>query len=1376
MEFFNATCEYKLIYVFNTPYDDHKGLLKIGETKLKTNKNWEDLPPNCRDLNRAAHDRIGQETGTFGAKYTLLYTEIAVKKVGNYMSPFGDGDVHRMLRAAGVKQVIPNPDQQKKGIEWYETNLETVKEAIRAIKEGKTHISTYIEDENEPYEKITFREEQIDAVERTMKVFKKKKDMLWYAKMRFGKTISALEVVRRSQYRRVIIVTHRPVVDDGWNEDFKKIFFKGNSENEYIYAKKTKDPTYIYDEKTDLENDIKIQNLDRSGDHFIYFASLQDLRGSKIVGGNFNKNNAVFALDWDLVILDEAHEGTQTELGGNVIQKLRKKNTKLLALSGTPFNLLGQYEEDNTYVWDYVMEQKAKAEWDKTHPGEPNPYADLPKMNIYTYDLSNTLKKYVTDEYDSKAFNFREFFRVWYKGPNGQRKLPEGAVEGKFVHEDDVRRFLDLLTQDSKETGYPYSTEIYRDMFRHTLWIVPGVKEARALSALLKKHPVFRFFGIANVAGEGDTYEEDHSPEALELVRDTIKNHDYSITLSCGKLTTGVTVKEWTAVLMLAGSYSTAASQYMQTIFRVQSAGSVNGKQKTNCYVFDFAPDRALKVLTESANLSRRPEKDQKEERESMQEFLNFCPVIAISGSKTKEYSVSAMMQKVKQIYAVRAVNSGFSDNSLYNDNLLNLTELDAKKFKDLKAIIGKANPGEGKKMEDVVVNNQGLNKQKKKDDVENKPKRKELNEEEKRRKEAQEARRAAISILRSISIRIPLLIYGADVPLTEDIDVRRFVDLVDNESWNEFMPKGVTKKLFLEYEKYYDMDVFIAAGRDIRRRVLEADAETPTDRIRKLVEIFRTFRNPDKETVLTPWRVVNLHMAQTLGGWCFYDQTLEDDIPGIRHSLDEPRFVDNGEVTKDVFNDKAKILEINSKTGLYPLYVAYSFYRQAMEGMTDEDWSPEECLEFWDEVVKNNVFVICKTPMAKSITKRTLCGYRDIDYNAHCFDDIVNTLKNKPEQFKKRVLRGKFWNKEEVKKMEFAAVVGNPPYQDSTTTNNRQGAIYNYFYDAAQGLSRRYTLISPARFLFNTGLTPQRWNKKMLSDPHVHIAHFEENASMIFPNTEIKGGIVIIEYDAKKSFGAINEFVPDKNLQKILSHFTKSDSNLPAIIYGGRSDLKFNSQFVKDYPQSIQDRINAISKNHSEVVKLSQNEEYELKSSTFDVLPYAFKEKEPDNLDQYYKLIGVSNGTRCSRWIERKYMTPRYPENNNVLNYKVIVPEANGNGKFGEVLSSPLIIGPGESATPTFISIGSFNNVSEAENLLKYIKTKLARALWGVLKKTQHNSASTWAYVPLQDFSDKSDIDWNQSIKDIDAQLYKKYNLSEDEIAYIEENVRPME
>ena len=1356
MEKFDQTHSYKLIYVFSMPYKSHKGLLKIGEATLKTNTMPTSLVPNCRELNQAAKKRIDSYTKTASTEYKLEYTELALKQDSGYTFPFNDKAVHSVLMNFGVHKVQPNGST---GEEWFATDVETCKAAIKCVKEGKHSISSGMVVKETPYTPIDFREEQKDAVEKTLKAFKKDNEMLWYAKMRFGKTLTALEVIRRSQYRRVIIVTHRPVVDDGWSEDFKKIFYPGHSEHDYHYERKSKDSSYTFDEKTDYENDLKIRKLDKDGTYFVYFASIQDLRGSQIVGGNFNKNNAVFDLDWDMIVIDEAHEGTQTELGDNVIKKLRKDHTKVLALSGTPFNLLNQYSEDNVYTWDYVMEQKKKIEWDLTHHGDHNPYADLPKMHIFTYDLGEKLKKYLSDEYDTKAFNFREFFRVWYKGPNSKRDLPKGAVEGKFVHENDVIAFLDMMVKEDSESGYPFSTKEYRDMFRHTLWMVPGVKEAKALSELLRNHPVFSQFGIANVAGEGDKYEEEHSKDALDLVRNTIKNNKYSITLSCGKLTTGVTVKEWTAVLMLSGSYSTAAAQYMQTIFRVQSAGTIDGKQKTDCYVFDFAPDRTLKVLTETVHLSRKPGKSQAKRRQAMSEFLNYCPVISISGSRTRKYSVESMMEQIKQIYAERAVNSGFEDESLYNDELLKLDEIDASKFNELKDIIGASKAS--KKKKDVVVNGQGLTDEQVEhiDDPETPTPPDPLTPEEiearQKKKQAKEARKKAIDILRGISIRMPLMIYGADVPIEEDIDIDRFIDIVDEESWKEFMPAGVTKEIFADFTKYYDRDVFIAAGKRIRKLSAAADKETPTRRVIQIAEIFRHFKNPDKETVLTPWRVVNMHMADTLGGWCFFNEKFEDDTQEEKHRLEEPRFVDKGNVTYTVFGEDAHILEINSKTGLYPLYVAYSSYKQKLEGMNDDDWKPEECQLFWNETIQNNVFVICKTPMAKSITRRTLCGYSDAIVNAHYFDDLNNMLKNKPEQFKKRVLKGSYWKKD-VREMKFDAVVGNPPYQEeSNGETNAKKSIYHYFIDMGQSLSSQGSLIHPARFLFNAGDTPKDWNNQILNDNHFKVIKYWSDSSLVFPTVDIKGGVAVTYWNKNETYEPIKLFTSFSELNSILKKVLLLNEESLSTIITNRGTYKYSNKAYLEQPE-----------------EMKKTADRRIAPSAFERMPSMFTENKPNDNHEYIQLLGNIKGTRCYRWFRKDYIS----EVENLSKYKVVVPKANGSGAIGEVLSTPLIGTPLIGYTETYISIGQTDSLFEAEAILKYVKSKFARTMLGILKVTQNNPRETWQYVPLQDFTSYSDIDWSQSISQIDKQLYAKYGLSDEEIVFIETHVKSME
>ena len=985
----------KLIYVMRINDAAHKDVLKIGEATCNE-QDPTTLLPNCKALNEAARARIRQYTQTAGIAFELLHTELTLHYRDGGFHAFNDKELHNLLERSNIKRKYFDP--KHRADEWFYIDLETAKAAIKAMKEGRESLLPgEITQGRSP---IAFRPEQQEAIDKTLRQFKRGNQMLWNAKMRFGKTLSALQVVKKMGFRRTLILTHRPVVNSGWFDDFGKIFYDR--------------PNFAYGSKDNGESHANLERRAQAEElHYVYFASMQDLRGSERVGGNFDKNDEVFATPWNLIIVDEAHEGTQTELGKAVMAELVKDDTKVLRLSGTPFNLLDDFKEDEIYTWDYVMEQRAKREWDKVHQGDPNPYAALPVMNIYTYDLGRLLREFADEDV---AFNFREFFRV--------------NEEGCFIHERDVSAFLNLLTKEDKDSCYPFANEEYRGIFRHTLWMLPGVKEAKALSALLQRHPVFQHFAIVNVAGDGD--EDEESRDALEAVNNAIgKDPDATrtITLSCGRLTTGVSVPAWTAVFMLSGSYNTAASSYMQTIFRVQTPATINGRVKEQCYVFDFAPDRTLRVLAETAKISAKAGKTSQNDRDLMGDFLNFCPVIAIEGSRMDKLDVPRMLGQLKKVYVERVVRNGFEDNSLYNDELLRLGEVELKEFDDLKRIIGqtKAMP----KTNQVDINNQGLNNEEyeEKEQLEKKPKRT-LTEEEKRRleelKNKTKNREAAISILRGISIRMPLLIYGAELEGDdEEITIDNFAERIDPQSWEEFMPKGVSKQKFNAFKKYYDPDIFRAAGKRIRAMAKAADKLSVEERIGRITDIFSTFRNPDKETVLTPWRVVNMHLGDCLGGYNFFDKEYE-------HTLDEPRFIDHGKVTEEVFTPDSRILEINSKSGLYPLYMAYSIYRARLKDSIISADTLEEQQAVWDKVVAENIFVVCKTPMAKSITKRTLVGFRKAKTNLYAPDDLINKIKNQPELFIKNISNGhSFWKANDNDNMKFNAIVGNPPYQE---------------------------------------------------------------------------------------------------------------------------------------------------------------------------------------------------------------------------------------------------------------------------------------------------------------------------------------------------------
>lgn len=1323
MATFESSLKPRLIYVFAIADARHEGSLKIGETTLNDDVGSASTEPNSEVLNKAAKARIDQYTKTAGIGYELLYTELTIYFSGGRVCSFNDKQVHSVLERSGVKR-----KSFAGATEWYSCDLATVKRAISAIKEGKDSLgASEVTLSDNP---IILRPEQKEAIERTLKQFRKGNKMLWNAKMRFGKTLCALRVAKEMEAVRTIIITHRPVVDASWFEDFGKTFYDR--------------PEWHYGSRSKGESFASIEKLASQGKKCVYFASMQDMRGSKDVGGKFDKNNEVFSTSWDLVIVDEAHEGTQTELGKAVLAQLMGKDTKALHLSGTPYNLFDQHKEEEVFTWDYVMEQQAKIDWEINHLGDTNPYASLPAIHIYTYDLGRLMSEYSDEE---KAFNFREFFRT--------------REDGSFVHEGDIDRFLSLLCREDEEALYPYSNEHFRQIFRHTLWILPGVRAAKALSKKLNEHPVFGLFKVVNVAGDGD--EEEESRDALELVNQAIgKDPDetYTITLSCGRLTTGVSIKPWTGVFMMAGSYSTSASGYMQTIFRVQTPYTHNGRMKTECYAFDFAPDRTLRVLAEAAKISYKAGKQSESDRKLLGDFLNFCPIISIEGSRMKPYDVNTMLGQLKRAQIEKVVQDGFENGALYNDELLKLTEVELHDFNELKGIIGKTKAMA--KSGDIDINHQGLTHEQyeEKERLEKK-KKKDLTPEEKKRLDELKAkgdqRREAISILRGISIRMPLMLYGAEMKDEDkELTIDNFTNLVDAQSWEEFMPRGVTKEVFRRFKRYYDPDIFREAGKRIREMARMADKFTIEERIGRIASIFSTFRNPDKETVLTPWRVVNMHLGDSIGGYCFMNEDFSDPI----HL---PRYIEHKGITNEIFHPKSVILEINSKSGLYPLYAAYNIYRTRVEEAREKygEVTRAFALQLWDRTLEENIFVVCKTPMARYITMRTLRGFRDVVTHTEYYPDLIENITSQPDSVVNMLRSGKrFWKINNDENMKIDAIIGNPPYQVMNQgRGNGSDPIYHKFFDIAMILAPQGTLIHPARFLFNAGKTPKEWNEKMLSDKHYRVVDYWPNSTEVFPTVDVKGGIATSYWNNKMIFGPIGMFSAFDELRHILYKVEQSNPLPFSNLVAPRELYRITDELYQEHPE-----LNG---------RQSAGHKYSFGANIFDVFPEIFFDECPQGMEEKMACIyGRANKHRCYKWCKRSYIT--HPEN--FAKYKVIIPKSNGSGAIGEVLSTPIIGMPIMGYTDTFISIGAFDTRNEAEACLLYVKTKFARTMLGLLKATQDNPKETWRLVPLQDFTAGSDIDWTQPVTEIDRQLYRKYGLSEDEIAFVEERVRPMD
>lgn len=1331
---FVNTYSFKLIYVFKIDDELHRGILKIGESTLNTNKSISELIDNCEELNDSARNRIRQYTNTIGVQEDLLYTTLAID---NKKRTFKDKDVHRVLRNSGI--IKHDFGNDKDPAEWYETNLETAKNAINAVKEGRKSLNrTEIDEEHED---IEFRPEQKDAIDFTLKRFNVTDNVLWNAKMRFGKTLSALEVIKRMSddehfsLSKVIILTHRPVVDEGWFQDYKKIFW---NRDDFQYGSKNK---------------ASIHDLISSGKKFIYFASMQDLRGSGSVGGKFNKNDAVFNTDWDLLIVDEAHEGTQTELGQNVIKSILEseiKTPKSLMLSGTPFNLLSDFESSDIYTWDYIMEQKAKLEWEENHPLEPNPYENLPRMNILTYNLEDYLPQY--QEVADSAFNFREFFRVWTgeTEKDGKELIDESRI-GKFIHEDDVKKFLELLTKQDDNSNYPFSKQEYIDNFKHSFWILPGIKEAKALKELMLQNRIFSQFNIVNVAGTGD----DNGYEALDAVERAIGDNPddtYTITLSCGKLTTGVTVKPWTAVLYLAGSYSTSASSYLQTIFRVQSPSSYGGKQKENCYVFDFAPDRTLKMVAEAGDLSVKA--GSTGSRESMKQFLNYCPVISVNGSEMKPYNVNTMLQQLKKVYVERVVDNGFDDSKIYNDNLLKLDDLELSNFEKLKGIIGATK--QSKKINDIDINKQGFTEEEwtEIEKAQKKPK-KELTEEQKRLleeiKEKKKQRNDAISILRGISIRIPLLIYGADIPDDVDITTDNFINIVDDISWEEFMPKGVSKQVFKDFSKYYDDEIFIGAGRRIRNIAKYADTLQPIERAKAIANIFSTFRNPDKETVLTPWKTVNMHMGDTLGGYNMYDDK-------YLITIEEPRLIDNGTVTHDVLYDTtSKILELNSKTGLYPLYITISLFKQRCLNTDSKKLTDEVTKALWKQTIEENIFVICKTPMAKTITKRTLIGYKECDDNIINIENINDLLENNYTKFEEIITNKQTWKIEGSDKMKFDAIIGNPPYNILDGGGGSSSKpIYNKFVEASIKLNPKYiSMIMPSRW-FSGGKGLDDFRKLMISDKRVRILHDYIDSRECFSNVSIEGGVCYFLWEnGREDKCKMYNHTADGNV-KMVERFLSESDDIDVMIRDENS-------------------LEILKKVLSKKEKTFSRMVYPRNAFKIDTTYENYFSKQESNL----RILARIDSCRQYRYLSDEF---KIKSGNELLGkYKIFMSKADGAaGQLGnpipaKIIGKPEYGQPNDICTETFLVIGPLDSKEEMENISKYLKTKFCRYMIGI-RKNKNMTQDTYKFVPIQDFKNSSDIKWNNKISEIDNQFFVKYGFTDSEINHINEMISSIE
>ena len=1386
----------KIIYVYeHLDVKSHEGYVKVGETKAS------------RITGTGENLRIKEQNTAADIEYRVLYTTEAVRNNGTI---FSDKDIHDLLVAEDIERKTLANSATNRESEWFKTDWQTVKNLNEKYK-MLAH-----EDDQGKIIDFKLRKEQDEAVEVTKNYYHNCEEnpdieptFLWNAKPRFGKTLTAYCFASTIQAKKVLIVTNRPAIADSWYTDFNKFDFADEDQNDgkfrWIFTssdavKARLNKPNIYTRQDQLNNPNLLQK------NTVHFISLQDIKGlNKDENGEKTnefkvKNKWLFDWNWDLMIIDESHEGTETAPAFRVFNKINTKFT--LHLSGTPFKALAssKFTSKQIYNWSYTDEQFAKNEW----PIEagPNPYAELPKMNIFTYKLSRALEitaEEAKDEANEYAFDLNEFFRV--------EKIEN---EDHFVHEDKVKLFIKNLRNPEYE--YPFSTKEYRESLRHTFWLLPRVKACQQMKKLLLED---EYFGknytsedIIVAAGDGD--DDTKARTALEAVRQRIGEPGKSkhpletrtITLSCGQLTTGVTIPAWTAVLMLNNCKSPA--QYMQAAFRAQNpfkAPTSGGEciTKENCFVFDFAPDRILQTLAEMADsgVSDYPPTPREQK---VKILINFLPVIAEDDEgKMKYLDANEVLTIPLKLITEEVINRGFMSNRLF-ENISGIFGCP----QSIRDIINKMDEAKGRDVnkkdkpkvkpyvriwtdkdnkihinEDIVVNTtNGLFGEKKyivissdegkeiqatvkealdqarengyspedvkavqkalakkmpklvaalpdpapkpgdadyydKEKPDEKPAPKEKSEEEKVRDR-----------LRGFARTIPsfLMAYG-----TKDTKLSNFGDNVPDDVFEELT--NITKEEFkqlrdgMDYEKEDENGKKYTAHFNglFNENVFNSSVQAFEEKQKQLAcyytsdseeDIFEYIPPQANNQIFTPKRVVRMMVDM-----------LEKENPGIFNS------------TTNTF------IDLYMKSGMYITEIVRRIFDQTRDKYTTDT----ACIK---HILENQVYGFAPSTILDAITKNYIFGFdENMVINRDNFVKYDAIPAAKEGTLKQEINR--LFNPQGGD-MKFTAVVGNPPYQESSSNNTK---LYPYFYTSAMQLAEEVLLIFPTAWQEpkkTNGL--QLLNKKEIKeDPQIVVI---DNRHNVFPGVAGAEWTNIIHW--KKNF---NNGLSGK--QKILT-----DGNNETIerLICDTKDIKKPIELIK-----MSDII-AQSKNFISIERItSSTKPYGLRTDAGENPSKYNLEPMQDNR-QSESDIKIVCGTDNIKYVPNNYKLPK--ENKTKNKFKVFVPNAWGNLSkhyIGGAYANIILANPNEICTETYIESGCFNDIETTIKHAKYLMTRFCRALL-FINKFSILCSNSWGAIPLQDYSEEW---WDKSIDEIDDELFKKYNIPEDIKQFVYENIQ---
>ena len=1469
------TGSYKVIYIYRIDDGEHDGRLKIGDATYHTDKPLSELLISYNDSTHlglysndeiadAARARIDQQTKTAAVEYKLLFSALAIKPAsipGRYDS-FRDHDVHRVLLRSGFEKRTIRAD--KRNTEWFEVSLTNAVNAVLAVVNNKP----VIDDVDGIATPVLFRDEQQAAIKAAKRVLTrgtqdKPASFLWNAIMRFGKTIStfglidemfpqARETTSKSLERqstgqdategsteatgasetptaasapKVLILTHRPVVSSGWNEDFTKFF---GTDSGWQFGAKHKDHGLSWEE------------LDKSAP-FIYFASIQDLRGSFKPQGNldtgeivdeadletiFHKNEALFDTRFDLIVVDESHEGTQTELAQRMNGHLT--SPAWLHLSGTPFNIVHKFSGSNAmFNWTYADERDAFDAWEERkskfesgdsadNPGDVNPYGTLPTMEIRTYDIANVLRdnsRALSRMSEGVSFSFAKFFATETKKDH----FVPGKVYDSYAPFKNPKYVSDLLNKmfakdeyESEEDRklFPFSRNDSAVDFAHTFWLLPSVAACKALHEMLvAQHS--EFF-VVNATADND------GGDALKAVRRAIKENERTITLSISKLTTGTTIPEWTGVFMLSNTNS--PSQYLQTIFRVKSPGSlVDGRAKTTGVVFDFDPDRCLKMILEAAHLQSGNkdtgdiDENREQERTDVNKFLSYLPVVAYDGAKFVQTNADKLMRRLQRVFVEETVSSGFISNNLFNINLRDISEEDKSLMSNLEKMMNhKSKKPKSPQSVEVPITTSGLADGRSDDDGrtpeptdeddQDVPS-EEMSEEERKQQEEQQADNMR-NVLKAFSARIPILLFASRVP--GPFSLHRFPEMFDDETWDAFAPKGMTKENWPNYVKFFHQDIFEGSCEMLFDRAAKIDEAPTMERVASIAHLLSTFKGFNSDAVISPWRAVNRQCAKTLGGlrwvddfgaWYCDDGEARswEEIQDAAGEFDlDPIWVDGPEIVSSIFDaEDSTFFDIDAKSGLHLVYVVASILHRKMEEhkkMNDgREMDETEQRAQWADIIENRISLNARLPYSLAIAKRVLAGNDEIALNNSVVD--VMALKDRlaasyvanrsgkmeltTEEDQAGFLRWVFTRNddfghysvedkanmifnnskraaalkaltedEEANKKAYTAVVSNPQYKVDGSTS------YHRFTEVAQTLAENVSMMSPANWLLGgmgRGLNVFR-ARELESMNYVTFTTIPLSKNIL--DTVVPGGVSFFLWNA--------------------SHEDATDYN-----FDGKSEKRYT---LLDGMTKMVHR-----EDHAAVVKLidtrkpiivGQRDFYGPQFMSIDNIKKAGK-----GLTEGLIVLYATQG----RGIKQAFV-PNGTVFKDTSGYKLLASKTGSADTKGSLRrwDRMFIVNKDYIPSSSFIQVARFEDEEIAQRALFYLKTDFATFLHGVTTSNHNASAKTYLLIPNVDFAtgrieDRPEVPLDFSDhRTLDDQLAQIYKLTEADRALMASSIRP--